>query len=438
MPLSYVNILTNFPHQNYVLNYVFFFIYLVLLCWLLTKIRFIQQTDLGNRTIVILFLLRILAGLANGWINFYYYPISDSVWFHTEGIAECHLLLTNPKEYLLNLFVNSSHNSYGSIFDITDSFWNNLKSNLIIKLLSIFDIFSNGNYFINVLFYNFLVFFGSVAFYKIFIQIFADKRKVLIVTVFLLPSFLFFTSSIHRDGLIFIALAFVSLNMFYILNDKKLSIKRLLFILLSLLLIFLLRNFVFITLLPALAAWVIAERKPNLMLPAFLVIYLVFVIVFFSLKYVNPKFDLPKFVSERQMAFIQLATPGTSAININPLFPNFRSFFNNAPQAFNHSLMRPYLSEHKNILYLPAAAEILVYELLLLFYIFFPLKQHRQHGFTFYSLFFVLSMYLVIGYTIPILGPLVRYRSIYFPLIITPMVCSINLNKLRSIKHYLK
>ncbi len=412
------------------MNYLLFCTYLILLCWLLTKIKFIQQTGLGNRAIIILFLLRVLAGLANGWLNLYHYAISDSVGFHAEGVTEYHLLFTNTKEYFLNLFANNIHNSYGAIFDTTDSFWNNLRSNIIIKLLSVFNILSNCNYFINILFYNFLVFFGSVSLYKIFIQIYTDRKKVLMITLFLLPSFLYFTSGIHRDGLIFIALAFVSLNMFNVLKEEKVNMRRVLYILINLVLIFLMRNFVFITILPALTAWIIAEKKTRYIFPLFIIVYTFFIVTFFSLKYIHPKLDLPQYVSARQMAFIELGKTGTSAININPLFPDFRSFFNNTPQALNHALMRPYLLENKNILYLPAAAEILFYEILFLLYILFPVKRPRHYGFIYYCIFFVLSMYLLIGYTIPILGALVRYRSIYLPFLITPMVCSTNLNKL--------
>lgn len=242
------------------MNYLLFFIYLFLLCWLLTKIKFIQHTNLGSRTIIILFLLRVLAGLANGWMNLYHFPISDSVAFHAEGITEYHLMLSNPKEYLSNLFTNNSRNSYGAIFDITDSFWNNLRSNIIIKLLSLFNILSNSNYFINILFYNFLVFFGSVSLYRIFSQIFVERKNTLLITIFLLPSFLFFTSGIHREGLIFLAIAFICFNMSCMLKEGV-SIKRIIYIFFNLLLIFSLRNFVFITILPALTAWVIAEKK---------------------------------------------------------------------------------------------------------------------------------------------------------------------------------
>lgn len=420
------------------MTFLLFFIYLVLLCWLLTKIKFITKSNLENRTLIILFLLRILAGMANAWINLYYYSETDSTLFQQESIIEYHLLLSNPKEYLFNIFQNNTGTSYTGIFDITDSFWNNLRTNIIIKLLSVFNILSNSNYFINTLFYNFLVFFGSISLYRIFIQIFPLKKTTLLITVFLLPSCLYFTSGLHRDGLVFLALGIVCFNMYNILKKRGVKITRFVYIFFGLLLIFLLRNFIFITLLPALTAWIVAEKRQKFIFPTFAIIYIFFILLFFSLKYIHPKLDLPQYVSSRQLAFIQIASKAASTININPLFPDFRSFFNNAPQALNHTLMRPYLSENTTRLYFPLALEIFFYESLLLAYFFFPVKRAVRDSFIYFGLFFVFSMFLLIGYTIPILGAIVRYRSIYFPFLITPLACLINVNKIKLALDYKK
>lgn len=418
------------------MNYLLFFIYLAVFCWLLTKIKFIRNAKLGNRTIIILFLFRVLAGMAYGWVSMYYYPVSDSVGFHVEGVAEYHLLLSDPADYLTNLFTHTGNRSYTALFDSTDSFWNNLRSNIIIKLLSVFDVFTNHNYFINILFYNFLVFFGSISLYRIFIQIFPERKNTLLVTLFLLPSFLYFTSGIHRDGLIFLSLGIVCYNMFCMLKKEGTLIIRLLLVCFGISLIFLLRNFVFIVLIPALAAWILTARKKNFIVFYYLVTYTLFIILFFTLKYITPKLDLPQAVSSKQIAFIEISRIAASSININPLFPDFRSFFNNTPQGFNHALMRPYLSEVATLLYIPAAIEIFLFELVLLAWLIFRSAKPVKESFIYFGIFFSLSMFLLIGLTIPILGAIVRYRSIYFPFFITPLACLIDINKIKAIMNY--
>lgn len=413
------------------MNYLLFFLYLLLFSWLTTRIKFVKDSAIDQRVIVILFLIRIIAGVINGYINIYYYPGTDATVLHSEGVKEFHLLFNYPKEYFLNIFDYRSHQNSG-LLDFTDSFWNNLRTSLVIKLLSLFDIFSNCNFFINIIFYNFLIFFGSISFYKIFINIFPDKKTLLIVALFLLPSTLYFTSGIQKDGLIFLGLGICSYNLFYIFKEKF-SYKKLLWFFAGLTIIFLLRNFVLITLIPALIAWFIAEQNKKFILRTFVIVYLFFIVLFFGLgNYTS--LDLPKYVSARQIAFIQIAKGSQSAININPLYDNFRSFLNNAPQALNHSLMRPYLTEKFSWLYIPATLEIFIYEILFILFLFYS-KNIKSQPFIYFSIFFSVSMFLMIGYTIPIIGAIVRYRSIYFPLLIIPLICCIDWNRFKSIKY---
>lgn len=414
------------------MGYLLFIFYLLVFCWLLTRINFFKEPTLGRRVLILLFLIRVIAGLVNGYLIFNYYPVADTAYFQHEGIAEYELLFHNTSEYFTNIF-HSNHNNYSNFLESSHSYWNDTRSNLIVKMLSIFDIFSRKNFYVNTLFYNFLIFFGAVALYKVFIKVFPANSFILIACVFLLPSTIYFSSGIHRDGLIFLSFSMLIYHLFFLLTDKKNKWKRILLASTFLFLILLLRNFVFITLVPALIAWVIAEQKPKYAFLIFSCVYFFVAILFFYSGLLSPKFDLPAHVSDRQLAFTEIAKEGASAININPLYPNFRSFLNNAPQALNHSLMRPYLTEHLNFFYIPAGFEIFLYEALLLLLVFFKKKNIDFSPVIYFSIFFSLSTFLVIGYTIPIIGAIVRYRSIYFPLFLIPIACSIDTHQIRRV-----
>ena len=409
------------------MSYLFFIIYLALFCWLLTKIKFIKDAGLGNRLIIFLFIMRIIAGMVNGYINLYHYPDTDAAAFHQDGLIEYDLLLNHPKEFFTNIF--TYHHQNAGLLDITDSFWNNLRSDLIIKLLAFFNIFSRGNFFINTLFYNFLIFFGSVSFYRIFIRLFPDKKILLTLILFALPSLIYFTSGIHKEGLVFLGLALICYNLFFLVK-KEFSTQKFLWLLVGLAIIFLFRNFVLVTLVPALASWIIAEKNKKFKLQVFIICYIIFIGLFFGVGLLHPALDLPQYVSSRQIAFVQIAKGGQSAININPLFPGFRSFLNNAPQALNHTLMRPYLTEKFDLLYVPPEIEIFVFQLLFFIFLLFRSGDKKPDAFIYFCIFFSLSMFLMIGYTIPILGAIVRYRSIYLPLLLIPILCNTSWEKL--------
>jgi len=48
------------------------------------------------------------------------------------GIDEFHLLFQNPREYLVNIFHTNSPDAYSRLLDDSHSFWNNLRTNLIL------------------------------------------------------------------------------------------------------------------------------------------------------------------------------------------------------------------------------------------------------------------------------------------------------------------
>ena len=189
--------------------YLLFIFYGILFCWLITRIRFFNTSGLSNKTLLVLFFIRILSLLVGSYINLYVLPVSDSVTFHNMGIEEFNLLFHNPHQYFINFFHNPYTNGYSRFFDDYHSYWNNIRSILIAKMLSVFDIFSLKNFWINTLFFNFLVFFGCVGLYKVFIHVFPKCFYQLIFCIFLLPSALFFSAMIHRDGLIFLSISMI-------------------------------------------------------------------------------------------------------------------------------------------------------------------------------------------------------------------------------------
>lgn len=403
--------------------YFLFIFYCFLFCWLITRINFFKKSGLSTKILVCLFAIRILSLMVGCYVNIHILAISDSLEYQKRGIEQFHLLFQNPGEYFSNLFHTDYASGYSRFLDDSKSFWNNLRTILIGKMLSVFDLFSFQNFWINTLFYNFLVFFGNVALYKVFIRLFPKDGLLIILCVFLFPSALFYTSMINRDGLIFLSLSMVIYHVFLILNSGKASLKRILLICFFLMVILLLRNFVFIILIPALIAWIIAVKYPKKAFLTFVLVYLFSTIFFFLSGFLSKGTNLPEYVSQRQQSFIELSKSATSAIPIDSLSPTLKGFLFNTPQSLNHAFMRPYLWERNGLAYIPFALEILLAEILFLLFIFFHKKKKLVDPFIYFCIFSSVSMLLVTGYTIPIMGAIVRYRSIYLLFLVIPIVC---------------
>ncbi|MGB5005916.1 MAG: hypothetical protein WBO39_03205 [Ferruginibacter sp.] len=423
------------------MNYLLFVVYLVILCWLLLRVPFIKNAGISSRFILGLFLIKIMAGIAIGWVSIHIYGPGNDYWDVNDfAREEYQLMLTNPARYLSNLFTSDYEGGYGGIFNSFNSYWNDLENNILIKLVSVFNIFSRGDYYINSLFFNFIIFFGHVILYRLFNQVFpftqgsVKGQLWVIIGCFLLPSTLYFTSGIHKDGMVFLMLAVLVYSVYQSLHKSSFSARRSILIVTAFLFLFLLRNFVFLALLPAVFAWILADRtKWNAGL-TFIAVYLFSGILFFTVSYINPAFDPPAIIITKQADYINLPVASTQ-IPLTPLQPNIMSFVSNAPQALQHIFLRPYPGEQPLQSLLPFSSELLLYHVLLFLLIFFSRKNAvvASKSFLFFLLFFTLTVFLFIGYIVPNLGSLVRYRSLYLPFIITPVLCFLDWNKLSDL-----
>lgn len=413
--------------------YLLFVLYFILLSWSVRKGKFFKTSGLSANTLNVLFLVHVATGIVATWFFLNYLPVFDSNVFQQQGILEFDLLIHHPIEYFTNLFQDNYHSNYSGLMDVNDSYWNDTRSNVLFKLLSVFNIFSFKNFYINTLFFVYLVFYGNVALYKVFQKIFPQSRLSNILTIFLLPSALLFTSLIHRDGLIFLAISFISYHIFFGLREKKFGIKRVSILIFYLFIVFIFRNYIVILLIPPMIAWILSAYKPQYTCFIFTGTMAIFSIVFFCARYLVPALDFPEFVASRQRSFIALS--GNSALNLNPLYASFRSFMNNMPQALNHTLLRPYLSEIHSLEYLPFALELIVFQLLFIVYIFFKKKPERIDPYIYFCIFFSIAMMLAIGYTVPFIGAFVRYRSFYFIFLICPLTAMIDWKKLYQTIH---
>lgn len=410
------------------LNFLLFITYLLFFSWLVTRVRFFRESGISKPILVILFLLKVMAGIFYGWMGVYYAGTAQMVdtWhYHAQASIEYEILWTHPGEYFSNLFVSNYPQGYSGFFDSSDSYWNDLKSNIFIKFISILHIFSFENYYINLIFYSFLSFFGPVAFFRVIKDHYPGKNNLLIIGIFLAPSFLYWCSGLHKEGFLFLAISLILYHTYRQLQIGRIKLIHLLGVLLGFLMLFLLRNFLIIVMIPALSAWLLAAKFPKRAFYIFATVYSAFVLLFFTLRYVNEKLDLPAIVVNKQQAFLKMQ--GNTSIAITELEPTALSFLINTPQAIALSTLRPFPSDTHHLPSLFAAIETLLLLTIIIASIFFRQKRPRfPDPVLLFILFFALSLLLVIGFSVNNLGAIVRYRSIVIPFLLAPAIAVIN------------
>jgi len=393
-----------------------FIIYLILFCWLITRIPFYKNTPVNRWLLIAIFLLKIVAGVA--YALYYAQPANiktaDTWNYYQSSLTETDWLLHDPIAFVKDLF-HHSYNSSGNLFNNQASYWNDLKSNSIIKLIAVTNVFTGKSYYVNIIFFNFLYLFGPVALYRLATTYYPQQKIILVLFVFLLPSFLFWCSGIHKDGLIFSAMMLTVYSTYKQLQRGRILVAHCLLILLYSIVLFALRNFVLLLLIPALAAWIASEKYPSRKGWIFSSTYLLCMIVFFTAKYIHPALNFPAYVVEKQAEFNELS--GTSRVTLPPLTASPQSFAAFFPYAADMAFLQPHWNDVKNTYYLASAAENTLMLLLIIAGAVTVIRYKKLLAFTLFLIFLSCSLLLLCGYTVTFVGAIVRYKSIATPLL---------------------
>jgi hypothetical protein len=415
-------------------NWIIFFAYLVLFCWLVTVVPFFRRSKLSKVVLCGLFLIKILAGIA--YFQFYSLPAnkptSDTWKFYKRSIPETDLLLKEPVHFASGFF-SSKYESTGGLFSDNHSYWNDVKDLVMVKLMAVVNVFTFKNYYANIIFFNFIFFFGLIAFYRLMKEIYPDKKWLLIGSIFLLPSFLFWCSGIHKDGLIFSALGMV-LYSFHRMMNRRSPARHLVAILFFLAVIFLLRNYIVLVLVPCMIIGYLAHLFPA---KKFVVMGLGLLLGFFVVftgKYIHPSLNIPAYIADKQMQFRTLE--GGSAVNIPPLQPGFSSFVGALPAAVDLGFFRPHPTE-PGLNSRVASVEMIMFWLLVLVCLLYNRGIRKQPPVVWTCLLFAFLILLIIGYTVPFSGAVVRYRSLILPLVLAPLIGGLALTPTNIIKKYM-
>ena len=402
------------------LYYFLFLVYYTACLYLIANATFFKRSNISKKNLFSLFTLKIIAGFAYA----YYFSLpsqintSDTWQYFNESLVETDKLFHQPKLFFSELWYNQYANNSG-LFTGIHSFWSDLKATVFVKIIAILNVFSLKNYYINLIFFNLFVFYGCIALYKLVVEYFTVKSWILFLTIFLLPSFLFWCSGLHKDGIIFSCIALILYN-FNFLQTQPHSTKRLISIGFYLLIIFLLRNYVLLALIPALAAWYCSTKfkiKP-------IVVFASTILVCLTLFFCSSNFKTTKSIGgsivQKHQEFQRLE--GKTKIKTPLLENSTKSLISYFPFAIKTVILQPIPSTKNGLGQNLTSFENYFYLLVTFVSLFFISSQKINSPFLLALLTITFFLYLFIGYTVCFGGAIVRYRSIILPFSILPSI----------------
>jgi hypothetical protein len=412
-------------------GYLLFGIYFLVISWLLIKTPFFKKLPVAPWVLILLFAIKTAAGLYYGWFYSHipdYINKADTWRMYFGSLEETQWIKTDPAGFLRDLVTPRYQNSTG-ILGTQNSLWNDLKSVVLIKMMAVFNLLTGSRYYVNVIFYEYLAFFGPVAISRIFISYFPAKKWLIIAGAFIMPSVLLWCSGFHKDGLLLTVLGVAAWLVNEMLKAQKFAFGKILLLVFLLFISFLLRSY-----LPAFfvwwaMAWVLASYFPQRRWYIYIGMGVLLVGLFFATIYIPGVPNLPEQLANRQQEFFEMK--GESLIQSQPLQGTAKAYKEGLPKALVNGFLQPLPWQLKKASYLPAALEILLFASLIIINLLFLLKSKRYEyqlqkntaaPFLLFSLFFAGSVFLLTSFTIPYLGPIVRYKSVVWPFMLLPLL----------------
>jgi hypothetical protein len=387
------------------------------------KIPFFRKSGIRPKWLLLLFAGHVLAGCIHNVVAYRYFPDHGDIWnYFRLSFLYRHRLLS---EFHLFLADNST--------------WTYITHNGVIYIQMLLDWFSFDNMYINTLLFAFPVFLGNVALFRVFRRHFPGDFLTA-GSVFLLPSVLFWTSCIYREGVLYMLLGFLLCCLDRLFT--KPGRRPLWYAIALFLLIAYFRIAVAIVLIPALLVWSgILQRLPR---PGRWALRTGIVILLgLTLSIPGLRDPLLRIVTAEQASFQVLE--GHSRLPLPALDGTLASVWRAFPAAIRNGFFEPLPGSGGQPIYLAFSIELIFIWLIVLlaairslrpsaparnpesnwgeFAAINPTAPHdtpADPAFPTACLLFALAGMLTIGFFVPFAGTIVRYRSIYLPFLLAP------------------
>ncbi|MBK9059170.1 MAG: hypothetical protein IPO60_06080 [Flavobacteriales bacterium] len=403
--------------------------YVAAFLFVIRRWRFFEAPGLPKRTICALFLLKVAVGTALWWIYTYHYPdrsTADIYRFFDDGNVLFSALPDHPGDYFRMLFgigndnahfnehyyavMNNWHRKYDT------GYYND--AHTMIRYSALVRLFSFGVYHVHTVFACFLSLVGLVALYKTFIGFVPEMNRALMAGLFLWPSMLFWGSAPIKEALLFLGLGLFLMGTFKLIVGP-LSWKYIGLLVFGLLVQLVLKSYVLACMVPGLAAlWWCRRTGGRHPILKFAATHTMAALLVLGLPIVAGGPDILMLITQKQrdmLGVVSLTDPG-SYITATPLAPTLFSFLQQAPHALYMTFLSPFATGDLGGLGLLSALENMVMVVLL------PVAALRARPWAridlpllLYFVSFCLFLGLLIGWTTPVVGALVRYRVPLLP-----------------------
>ncbi len=423
----------------YILPILFTIIFILIIIYF----QFFKVDGIKTSIIAGIFILKLLAGIGVYGLYTYYYDseTADIYKYYNSGVQIYNSTENNFDDYLrivTGIQIDMPHIK-DRYFPV--GYWSReydyglfVDNKTMIRFHALLCLISQGNIYLHIVIMAFLSFLGAFALFKALITINDANRYLLLFAATLIPSALFWTSGMLKEGLVMFSMGLMFYYFVKLMN--KINFFDLLLFVLFAALLFISKIYILPALVPALVFLFITKkmRKRHQIIAFFSVLIFYSVFVLFSSNIIG--YDIIRTVAGKQNDFINhanLIEENGSTIVLERLKPTAVSIIKNTPTAILNSFLRPYPTEINSVLMFLAFIENLFVLCLIVIMIFYFKKFNTQRfRFVLFSVLIIIVFYTLVGLSTPNIGAIVRYKVPVLPFLLASIFCLTDFNKINQ------
>jgi hypothetical protein len=378
-------------------------------------------------------ILKFSACIVLGLVYQYYYSGGDTLNYFKNSRYLTSQIISHPQQFFTYVF--SSEEQFKNLFENyinqldESTYYFNTANITMVKIAAVFNLLTFNSFFGTGFIFCFFSYLGLWRIFLVFYKAYPNIGMQFTYMLYI-PSVVFWSSGILKDGFCMGCLGLIIYHVEALkLNDKKILL-RILFILISFYLIWLIKSYIVLCLILPLLFWKYSFNfiKLKEKISAKKLLFLNIILIYFIYRFGKIKQriqsisleELYTLIIKTRAGFISSSDTDASSFSLGEFSATISGFLLQMPKAVNAVLFRPYIWETKKIFSLVAATESLLFLICTIWVIKkvglkLSLKCFISNPDILFCFFFTILFAAALGLSVSNFGALVRFKIQFMP-----------------------